>query len=318
VARVVRGESPTDAHDDARHDGHGHAGPGTQRRALWVALLANAGFLVVEVVGGLAFHSLALLADATHMLSDVVGLGVALIAQRLAQRPASAAHSYGMQRAEVLGAQANGIALLAVAAWIIYESVHRLGNRVHVDGAGLLLVATAGLAVNVGSAVVLRRSQGRSLNMRGAFAHMVADAAASVGAIAAGVAVVAWDVTWADPAVSLLLSGLVIWAGWGLLRDTTHVLLEGVPKGLDPTSVTDSLSEDPEVELVHHLHLWNLASDVPALSAHVVLRGEPSLHEAQASGDRLRTMLAARFGVEHATLELECHPCDDPDHESSP
>ena len=296
-------------------DGHDHSPAGvreTQRRALWLALGANALFMVVEVAGGIAFHSLALLADAAHMLSDVVGLSIALVAQRLMVRPATARHSFGLQRAEVLGAQANALALLAVAGWIVVEAMRRIGEPADVAGLGLIVVATLGLAVNIGSAVVLARarSHGPNLNVRGAFLHMVADAAGSLGAIAAGVAVLAWSAEWVDPVVSIAIAALVLWAAWGLLRDATHVLLEGTPRGTSPADVERALSADDNVETVHHLHLWNLASDTPALSAHVVLRGEVTLHEAQARGDQLKQMLAERFGITHATLELECHACE--------
>lgn len=292
--------------------GHHHHGVGraTQRRALWISLGANAGFLVAEVFGGLAFHSLALLADAAHMVSDVAGLAIALVAQRLLDRPATPKHSYGLQRAEVLGAQANGLTLVAVAGWIILEAIHRIGQPSDVAGGGLLVVATLGLAVNLGSALLLARAQGDSLNMRGAFVHMAVDAAGSVAAIAAGIAVLGWNANWVDPLMSILIAVLVLWSAWGLLRDTANVLLEGTPRGMDATAVEAALANSDDVETVHHLHLWNLASDVPALSAHLVLRGEPDLHEAQASGARLKTMLDERFGISHATLELECHPCD--------
>lgn len=307
-------ELGTDGHGHGAGSGHQHRiGRGAQKRALWIALAANAGFLVAEVVGGLAFHSLALLADAAHMVSDVAGLGIALIAQQLLERPATAKHSYGLQRAEVLGAQANGLTLLAVAGWIIFEAVRRIGEPADVVGGGLLVVATLGLAVNLGSAVMLARAQGGSLNMRGAFVHMVVDAAGSVAAIAAGIAVLGWDANWADPLMSILIALLVLWSAWGLLRDTAQVLLEGTPRGMDAIAVEAALAHDDEVETVHHLHLWNLASDVPALSAHVVLRGEPDLHDAQTSGERLKTMLGERFGIAHATLELECHPCEPTD-----
>jgi cobalt-zinc-cadmium efflux system protein len=294
------------------HDHSAHGVRETQRRALWLVLGANAVYMVVEVVGGVAFHSLALLADAAHMLSDVVGLSIALIAQKLMTRPATARHSFGLQRAEVLGAQANALVLIAVAGWIVFEAMRRIGEPDDVAGLGLIVVAAAGLAVNVGSAVVLARARSHSanLNVRGAFLHMVADAAGSLGAIAAGVAVLVWDADWLDPTVSIAIAALVLWAAWGLLLDATHVLLEGTPRGTSPDEVEQALGADANVEAVHHLHLWNLASDTPALSAHIVLRGEVTLHEAQARGDQLKVMLAERFGITHATLELECHACE--------
>jgi cobalt-zinc-cadmium efflux system protein len=294
----------------SRHDHSGPPDRGAQRRALWIALVANAGFVLVEAIGGLVFRSLALLADAAHMVSDVAGLGIALAAQSLLSRPASARHTYGLQRAEVLGAQANGVVLIAAAGWILYEATKRIGAPVEVAGGGLLAVALAGLSVNVASAVFLARARGRSLNMHGAFLHMALDALGSVGAAAAGLGVLLWDANWIDPLVSIAIGALVLWSAWGLLKDTTRVLMEGSPQGLHPEDVELALASDRSVEAVHHLHLWNLASDVPALSAHVVLGEETSLHDAQQEGDRLKDMLRERFGIEHATLELECHPCE--------
>lgn len=300
------------------HVDHAKPSGAAQRRVLWISLVANAAFMVVEIVGGLAFDSLALLADSAHMATDVVGLGIALTAQALSERPATGRHTYGLQRAEVLGAQANGLLFLVAAAWIIVEAVGRIGSPADVNGLGLLVVATAGLAVNLGSALVLRRVQGRSLNMRGAVLHMALDAVASVGAIVAGVAVVVWGADWVDPVVSIVIALLVLWSAWSLLRDTTRVLLEGVPVGLDADALTRALADAPGVSAVHHLHVWSLASDVPALSAHIVLSDARDLHAAQIQGVALKAMLDDRFGIEHATLELECHDCDDPDHVAIP
>jgi len=299
--------------------GHDH-GPGAvgsgaepsaslRRRVLWWALAANGAFMVVEIIGGFAFDSLALLADALHMGTDVVGLGIALVAQALILRPASARHTYGLQRAEVLGALVNGVLLVAAAGWIFYEAIDRLGQPADVDGAGVVVVATIGLAVNLGCALFLRRAKGRSLNMRGAYLHTVLDAAGSVAAIVAGLAVVIAQADWVDPMMSILVGLLVLWSTWSLLRDTVHVLLEGTPRGLDVGEVEQALVATPGIDAVHHLHLWDLASDTPALSAHVVLDGEPSLHDAQLRGEELKAMLDHRFGIGHATLELECHEC---------
>ncbi len=293
----------------AHTEGTGHRG--AQRQALIIALVANAGYAVVEVVGGVAFGSLALLADAVHLASDVVALVVALVALALMERPATARHSFGLKRAEVLGAQFNGVVLVGVSVLIIVEAVSRLGSPSTVRGGGVVLVASIGLVVNLGSAAVLLRAEGHSLNMRAAFLHMAADAAGSLAAIVAGVAVVVWDATWVDPAASIFIALLVLWSAWGLLRDTTNVLLEGTPKGIDPDAVRAALEADPAVEAVHHVHLWSVASDEPSLSAHVVLEGEVTLHEAQQRGEALKAMLAQRFTIDHATLELECHACDE-------
>src|SRR4051794_29711835 len=306
TSMAAHSHPPPAAHGTAAMRSH-------QRRALRLCLVANAAFLVVEVVAGAAFHSLALLADAAHMLSDVTALAIALVAQRLMTRPATGRHSYGLQRAEVLGALVNGVVLVLASGWIVFEAVHRLGDEADVAGAGLVVVATLGLAVNLGSAAVLARVEGDSLNMHGALVHMLADAVGSVGAIVAGIAVVVWGAVWVDPVVSVLIALLVLWSAWGLLRDTVNVLLEATPRGLDAAEVITSMAEDPAVQLVHHVHVWNLASDAPALSAHVVLNGDVSLHDAQAHGDELKAMLAERFGIAHATLELECHPCVEED-----
>lgn len=281
-----------------------------QRRALRLALVANGTFLFAEIAGGIAFNSLALLADAAHMASDVVGLAIALVAQRLLERPATARHTFGLQRAEALGALGNAVLLLVTAGSIVVEAARRLGGPVEVEGAGLVIVATLGLAVNLGSAALLARAGGHSLNVRGARLHMLSDAAGSAGAVAAGVLVLLTGAGWADPVVSVLITVLVVRATWGLLRDTVHVLLEGTPTDLDPRAVEATLRAVPEVADVHHLHLWTLASDTPALSAHVVLVGPTDLHDAQAHGDRLKLLLAERHRIAHATLELECHACD--------
>lgn len=285
-------------------------------RALQIALAANGAFFFVQLVAGIAFGSLALIADSAHMASDVVALALALLAQRLTNRPASNRNTYGMLRAEVLAAQANAVALVLVSGWVIYEAIQRFSHPEPVDGLGVVIVGLLGLAVNAGSAWVIARTSGTSLNLRGAFLHLAADAVGSLGVVIAGLIVMATGADWADPLISILISVLVLIAAWGLLRDATRVLLEGAPKGLDVAAVETALTTAEGVEAVHHLHVWSIGSETPALSAHVVLAGELTLHEAQARGDRLKHELADRFGIEHATLELECHTCDDEDHDS--
>ena len=282
-----------------------------ESRALRIALVANGLFLGVEVAGGLVFGSLALLADAAHMLSDVGGLAIALVAHGLLSRPSSIRHTYGMQRAEVLGAQLNGVVLLATSGWILYEATKRFGDPVQVEGAGIAAVATLGLLINICSAVFLHRNRGHSLNLRAAFLHMVMDAIGSVGALAAGIAIVVWDAGWVDPAASIGIGLLVVYSAIHLLKDTTHVLMEATPRHLDTAEVEAAIAAVEGVEGVHHLHLWSLASDTPALSAHVRVSGGRSLRDAQADGARIEAMLRERFGIDHATLQLECDPCDD-------
>ena len=277
-----------------------------QGRALWWALALNAGLLVVEIVGGVIFNSLALLADAAHLVSDVAGLGIALLAVGLAARPVSARHSFGFARAEVLAALVSVLLLLSAGVWILLEGVDRIRDPVAVDGAGLAVVASIGLVVNLGSSLLVHRAQGASLNMRASFVHLATDAVGSLGAILAGLVVLGWGWQRADPMVSLVTAGLVLWAGWGLLRDTTHVLMEGTPRGLDADDVHDAMCAVDGIQDVHHLHLWNLASDIPALTAHLVVAGEPSLRDAQRTAEQVKKILVERFALSNVTLELEC------------
>ena len=292
--------------------GPGHAfshEPGQPRtaqlRALSWALGVNVGLLVVEALGGLVFHSLALLADAAHLVSDVAGLGIALLALRLTVRPVSTRHSFGLARAEVLAAQASVFLLMGAGGWILVESLGRIRDPVIVNGVGLAVVATVGLAVNLGSALLVRRSVGASLNMQASFVHLATDAVGSAGAIIAGLLILGWGLQRADPMVSLATATLVLWAGWGLLRDTTHILMEGAPRGLDPDRVRDAMLAVDDVGDVHHLHVWTLASDIPALSAHVVVTGEPTLRDAQRTAGQVKTALAEQFAITNVTLELE-------------
>ncbi len=303
---------------DTHHEHRHHAGgritadvglAARRRRALWIALSANGAFLVVQVFAGIAFGSLALLADAVHMVSDVAALAIALVAAHLATAAPSRRHTYGLVRAEVIGAQINTLLLLGAAAWIVYEAVQRLDDPTSVDGAGVVVVAVLGLFVNGGSAWVIARTAGESLNLRGTFWHLAGDALGSLGALVAGLAVVIAGADWVDPVASLFIAVLVGISAVMLLRDVVRVLLEGAPAGLRVEDVEAALQAAPRVETVHDLHVWSLGSETPALSAHVVLSGEPSLHEAQAYGDELRVLLADRFGIGHATLELECHDC---------
>ncbi|MGZ4802768.1 MAG: cation diffusion facilitator family transporter [Acidimicrobiia bacterium] len=305
------------AHDHHAHTATSGSTTSTYRsrvRALQIALAANGVFFVVQLVAAIAFGSLALIADSAHMASDVVALALALLAQKLTTRAPSNRNTYGMLRAEVLAAQANAAALVLVSGWVVYEAIQRFSHPQPVDGLGVLVVGVLGLGVNAGSAWVIARAGGDNLNLRGAFLHLASDAVGSIGVVIAGAVVVATGAEWIDPLISIFISVLVLIAAWSLLRDATSVLLEGVPKGLDVDAVEQALTSAEGVEAVHHLHVWSIGSETPALSAHVVLAGELTLHDAQARGNQLKTELAEHFGIEHATLELECHTCDDENH----
>jgi cobalt-zinc-cadmium efflux system protein len=240
-----------------------------------------------------------------------VALGLAYVALRLAERPASARTTYGWERAEVLAALVNAALLVAASVWIVWEAIGRFSDPTTVDGVGVAVVGTLGLVVNAGSAWLVARVSGRNLNLRGAFLHLASDALGSFGVIVAGVVVAVTGSTWIDPAISLAITALVLAATWSLVRDATSVLLEQAPRGMDPEAIETALLADPRVEAVHHVHLWSLGAETPALSAHVVLAGEPTLHDAQLVGNELRAALDAGFGIEHVTLELECHDCAD-------
>jgi cobalt-zinc-cadmium efflux system protein len=280
------------------------------------ALVANAVFLAVEVAGGIAFGSLALLADAAHMATDVVVLSVAYAALRLTQRPPTERHTFGFARTEVLVAQGNGLLLFGGAIVVIVEAIRRFGSPHDLSAGGVVVVGAIGLIVNVASAGVLFRHAHGNMNMRGAFWHLFTDALGSIGVIVAGAGVALSGADWLDPAASILISVLVIAAAWQLLRDAGRVLLEAVPANLDVAAVRAALSSGPGVEAVHHLHLWTTGSEQAALSAHVVLGGPLSLHDAQLRAGDLKRMLVDEFGIEHATLEVECHACvEDEAHE---
>ena len=292
--------------------------PAARRRALTFALTANAALFVGQLVAALAFGSLALLADSAHLATDVIALTLALVALRLASRPSSTRASYGWGRAEVLAALGNAVLLVAASGWIVWEAVHRFSNPESINGTAVAIVGAVGLAVNGTSAVAVARVRGGNLNLRGAFLHLASDALGSFGVIVAGVTVAITGADWIDPVISLAITALVLGSTWSLVRDATSVLLERTPRGVDVDVIEAALNAQPDVEAVHHIHVWSLGSESAALSAHVVLRGEPSLHDAQLVGNRLRAEIQHRFGITHATIELECHDCADTVHESAP
>jgi cobalt-zinc-cadmium efflux system protein len=266
---------------------------------------------VVEVIGGFAFGSLALLADAAHMITDVVALSFAYVAMVIALRPPTERHTYGFGRAEVLAALANGVLLLVAAVAVTVEAIHRLQSPESIDAAAVIVVGVLGLLVNAGSAAVVRQHHHDNINMRGAFWHLATDALGSVAVIIAGVGAAVFGADRLDPIASLVIAVLIVVVGARLVRDASRVLLEAVPPGIDPAEVRDALCAEKGVDAVHHLHLWTSGSEEPALSAHVVLGGELTLHAAQERALELKRMLATRFHIEHSTLEVECHACVD-------
>jgi cobalt-zinc-cadmium efflux system protein len=291
------------AHEHRHDDGHGHAHGGrSSARALALVLGLTLLLAAVEAVGGVLTDSLALLADAGHMVSDASSAGLALFAVWLAGRPATPARSFGFKRAEILAALANGVALVVVAIWILVEAWRRLDDPPQVLGGWMLAVAVGGLAVNVAAAAVLLRSERASLNVQAALRHVVADLLGSVGVIVAALVVVTTGWDRADPLVSAAIALLVLASSWGVLRDSVSILLEAAPRGIDPRDVEQALVAAPGVSSVHDLHVWTITSGFPALSAHVLVGAGEDCHGRRRE---LEALLAERFGIDHTTLQVD-------------
>ena len=285
--------------------GHSHgleARSRGDRRALGVALALIAGFFVVEVVAGLLAGSLAVLADAAHMLSDTAALALAFLASWLAARPATPQRSFGFRRAEILAALANGVALVAVSIWIFVAAIARLDDPPAVPGGWIMVVGVVGLAVNAAAAFVLTRAGERSLNVRAALSHVLADLLGSVGVIAAGAVVLATDWDYADPIAALAIAVLVLISSWRILRESVGILLEETPTGIDAIEVGHALAAGVGVVQVHDLHIWTITSGFPALAAHLLV--EPGA-DARVVRIELEHMLHDRFGLDHTTLQVE-------------
>jgi cobalt-zinc-cadmium efflux system protein len=257
---------------------------------------------VVEVVGGLLTGSLALLADAAHMLSDNVALTIALVAVWLAGRPSTPERSFGYQRAEILAALANGAILVALAIWIFVEAWGRLSDPPEVLAGWVALVAVAGLVVNLTAAWILDRGAHDSLNVRAALRHVLADALGSAGVLVAAVVILATGWRYADPIAGAVIGVLVLASSWSVLRDSVQILLEGAPRGLDARALGRRLTEMPGVVEVHDLHVWTITSGFPALSAHVLVERGDDCH---ARRRELEDVLLREFGIEHTTLQVD-------------
>jgi len=284
-----------------RHD-HDHDRGGDNRRALALALALTAAYTAVEVVGGFLTDSLALLADAVHMLSDNVSIALALLAAWLAGRPSTPERTYGFKRAEVLAALANGVTLVALSIWIFYEAVRRFEDTPQVLGGWMLAIAVVGIAVNVGAGGILYRARSGSLNIEAAYRHVFADLLGSLGVAVAAVIILVTGWLDADPLVSILIGVLVLASSWAILRDATTILLEASPKGIDTRAVGERLASAPGVVEVHDLHVWTITSGFPALSAHVLVGREEDCHGRRRE---LEALLRHEFGIEHTTLQVD-------------
>lgn len=300
------------------HHSHGGSHSGVAARlapsgVVLVALAANSILAVVQVGFGLILGSISLLADSVHQVTDVVGLGIALVALRLAARGVTRRNTWGWGRADVVGALFSSLLLLGSSVWILVESARRLADPHDVEGMGVLIVAVVGLVVNAGSALALARVSG-SLATRAAYVHLVGDAAGSAGVLVAAIAILVADAVWVDPAVAIAIAVWVAWSGWSLLRSSTQVLMNVVPAHVDAAEVAATIGAVDGVDSVHHLHVWEMVPGDLALSAHIEVPGDVAVHESQVLLDSVRQALHDRHGIDHTTFEVECHPCDDVDH----
>jgi cobalt-zinc-cadmium efflux system protein len=298
------------AHDHSHPHQHSH-GPSreTERSALKQALALILAFMLAEVTAGLLASSLALLSDAAHMLTDAVALAMSLAAARLAARPASGMMTYGLGRAEILSAQANGVTLLVLSVVIVIDAVERLASPPKVAGLPVLIVALVGIVVNLIAARILAggSDERRSLNVEGSYRHILTDLYGFIAtAVAAGV-ILATGFQRADPVASLAIAALLLHAAYGLIRESGRVFMEAAPAGIDPEEIGRTLAGYPGVVEVHDLHVWEVTSGFPSLSAHVVVRSGDDCHELRRS---LQALVEDRFGITHTTLQV--------DHEAAP
>jgi cobalt-zinc-cadmium efflux system protein len=282
--------------------GHEHDHRLADRRSLLIALALIVGFMLAEVAAGIGAGSLALLADAGHMLTDAAAIGTSLFAARLAARPAAGSWTFGWKRAEVLSAQANGISLLVVSVVIAVEAVRRLVHPPAVHGFVLVAVAAAGVVVNLAASRVLASGSRRSINVEGAYRHLVTDLVAFAGTFVAGVVILLTHVGRADAIAALLVVVLMLRTAWQLLAKTGRVLLEAAPEGVAPQAIVDEMLADQRVESVHDVHVWLITSDFPALAAHVLVEPSADCHGVRRDLER---MLARDHGIEHTTLQVD-------------
>ena len=291
------------AHDDHHHD-HAHGGHvhGADERAVGIAALLTGGFMLAEVVGGLLSGSLALLADAGHMATDFAALALAWFAFRLARRPADWRRTYGFDRFSVLAAFVNGLALFALAVWIVVEAVHRLNEPTPVLGGPMLVIAILGLAVNIASFLVLHRSGGDSLNVRAATLHVIGDLLGSVGAIVAAGVILATGWYPIDPILSVLVSILILRAAWVVVRDSARILLEAAPPGFDTREACAAIRDAvPGVVKVHHMHAWSITEARPMVTLEADVAEDADIEAVRTA---IKHVLTDRFGIGHATVEV--------------
>ncbi|HEY8591812.1 MAG TPA: cation diffusion facilitator family transporter [Sphingomicrobium sp.] len=293
----------------AGHSHHHHHSP-DYTRAFAIGILLNLGFVIVEAVFGIAANSMALLSDAGHNLSDVLGLVIAWAGAAMARRGASARFTYGLKKAPILAALFNSLFLLVAVGAILAEAVRRLFNPAPTDGTTVIIVAAVGIVINGATALLFARGRKGDINVRGAFLHMAADALVSVAVVLSGLVIVWTGQQWIDPAMSIAVAVVILWGSFGLLRESTGMSLAGVPSGIELERVEAALGELPGVETVHDLHVWPLSTTETALTAHLVAPSVASTDELLLAA---RKMLHDRFHIEHCTLQIESRHLEDAD-----
>jgi len=290
-------------HHDHGHHHRGHAhGPASFDRAFLIGIGLNLAFVAIEAAYGVLGNSLALLADAGHNMSDVLGLVIAWGGSVLARRRPTARFTYGLRGSSILAALFNALILLMAIGAIAWEAVQRLSDPQPVAGGTVMLVAAIGILVNGATALLFMAGRKGDINIRGAFLHMVADAAISAGVVAAGALVYFSGLSWIDPLVSLAVSAVILWGTWGLLRDSVAMSLDSVPAGIDPAAVRRYIESRPGVSRLHDLHVWPMSTTETALTCHLVM---PGGHPGDAFLSELTAELKARFGIDHPTVQIE-------------
>ncbi|HEY3421402.1 MAG TPA: cation diffusion facilitator family transporter [Methanomassiliicoccales archaeon] len=303
-------EGHDEDHDHGHEHDHAHFEPGKKLSTpLLIVLIITATFAVVELLGGLISGSLALLSDAGHMFTDILALAMSLAAAIVSQREATAKQTFGYLRVEILVALTNGVALIFVSIFIMYEAVGRLTNPTGIDSELMLLVAIAGLAANVAGILVLRDRSKENLNVKGAFLHMLGDLLSSVGVIVAALLIFLFNLTIADPVISIAISLIIMYGAARLCRQSAYILLEFTPSHIELSEVRTSLMRIPGVEDVHDIHAWTISSGVYALSAHVRVSDQP-VSACSCIVKACEHLLETKYQIKHSTLQLEYSECD--------
>ena len=291
------------------HGGHAHNhAAGANSKMLAIALGLTTTFLIAELIGSFVFNSLALLSDAAHMFTDSAALAIALAAVKIGQRPADDARTFGYRRFEILAAAFNALLLFAVAGYVLWEGVARFMRPSEVESTGMLVVASIGLVINIIAMRLLAAGKDKSLNVKGAYLEVWADMLGSIGVIGGAILIMFTGWQWVDPAVAIGIGLWVLPRTWALLKETTQILLEGVPRGMDLAKLRSDIAATPGVAGVHDLHVWSMTSEDHSLSAHVELKEGADFKIVRG---KVTEMLHDQYQIQHATIQVEREPCED-------